>query len=569
MKEQLKKHLSSLFRGAPDTAHNRSLYEELLADLYDHYDEQIAAGAAPAAAYETAIGRLGDVSALIEGAPAANGPAWASGGAGSAANKEAKNATTASAPLSQKPRETVPPAELRVRKRTHGIGYATGVALCILSVIPPMFADWMAVFLFLLVGLGVVCFILTAHRYPAFEDDSARSYDPAVAACDHSRANLFLALGVLFCIVSIIPTILLSDPIDGALFMTSCAIGVWMIVFSAHIRPKAVGEAPASPDRAPAWAGGDVTVPPRRRLAWWKILLIVLACVVALGGIAVGAFFFFSTNYIFRTFNDKYAVCDHAGDAQITETVAALDVEWLDGTLTVEPYEGDAVRISELRDGKPVETETEQLHWGVKDEVLYITFCHPRRVRFLFKRSQSNKDLLVQIPADLALAEIRTDAPNTSVTVGAVRAARCDLENVGGEGTDLTVNGLTCERLQVDSVGGAVRIEGAFSYAEINAVSAALSFASSTPIKDLQINTVSGNVSLDLTAGFEVLRIDSVSGNLSLAVPHEGGFTLDMDTVSGKVNTELPMTERAGSRVYGDGAARIRIDTVSGSITIS
>ena len=64
MKEKLKQHLNEVFRGAPHTAKNEALYEELLANLYDRYDERIAAGDGEEEACRRVIADLGDVTPL-------------------------------------------------------------------------------------------------------------------------------------------------------------------------------------------------------------------------------------------------------------------------------------------------------------------------------------------------------------------------------------------------------------------------------------------------------------------------------------------------------------------------
>ena len=66
MKANLKKYLQSLFIDASDTPNNDALFEELLGNLYDRYDELIGEGLTPDAAYARAIGDLGDISPLIE-----------------------------------------------------------------------------------------------------------------------------------------------------------------------------------------------------------------------------------------------------------------------------------------------------------------------------------------------------------------------------------------------------------------------------------------------------------------------------------------------------------------------
>ena len=76
MKGKLKEYIDTVFadaeRRAPDHLRVRELKEEILQNIYDRYDDQIALGRTPAAAYNIAIAGVGDVTDLLDdvvGAP--------------------------------------------------------------------------------------------------------------------------------------------------------------------------------------------------------------------------------------------------------------------------------------------------------------------------------------------------------------------------------------------------------------------------------------------------------------------------------------------------------------------
>ena len=70
MKSKLKEYIDTIFadaeRRAPDNSRVRELKEEMLLNLNDRYDDLIAKGKSPAAAYNIAVAGVGDVSELLD-----------------------------------------------------------------------------------------------------------------------------------------------------------------------------------------------------------------------------------------------------------------------------------------------------------------------------------------------------------------------------------------------------------------------------------------------------------------------------------------------------------------------
>lgn len=66
MKQKLGEHLDTVLGDAPDDPRTRELRTELYQNMCDRYDDAIAEGRSPAAAYNAAVTGLGDISSLIE-----------------------------------------------------------------------------------------------------------------------------------------------------------------------------------------------------------------------------------------------------------------------------------------------------------------------------------------------------------------------------------------------------------------------------------------------------------------------------------------------------------------------
>ena len=66
MRDKLITYVDYLFAGAPETQENRDLKNEGLQNTLERYDDLIASGKAPGAAYNLAISGIGDVSDMLD-----------------------------------------------------------------------------------------------------------------------------------------------------------------------------------------------------------------------------------------------------------------------------------------------------------------------------------------------------------------------------------------------------------------------------------------------------------------------------------------------------------------------
>ncbi len=127
MNDTLREYLKKEFSGAPDTPENAALFEELLGNLTDRSRELMAGGMSETEAQRHAIDEMGDIKPLLH--KAENGEKV----------KPSKG-------------KIYPPEELRRLKIKRGIGVAGAVALYILSVVPALFGDLLALLLFPIAG---------------------------------------------------------------------------------------------------------------------------------------------------------------------------------------------------------------------------------------------------------------------------------------------------------------------------------------------------------------------------------------------------------------------------------
>lgn len=87
------------------------------------------------------------------------------------------------------------------------------------------------------------------------------------------------------------------------------------------------------------------------------------------------------------------------------------------------------------------------------------------------------------------------------------------------------------------------------------------------------VDTGSGSVRMELTAESDALLVDTGSGGVELTFPDGMGAELELKTGSGGIDVDLPVTDARRGRGYfrgrvGDGGARVRVETGSGSVRV-
>jgi hypothetical protein len=149
-------------------------------------------------------------------------------------------------------------------------------------------------------------------------------------------------------------------------------------------------------------------------------------------------------------------------------------------------------------------------------------------------------------------------------------------ESVSGSVDAARING----DLTAQSVSGDVRVETVSGAVEASTVSGNIRLVG-VQSKDVRSETVSGNIlytgSIDAGGRYD---FESHSGTLRLNIPRGAGATFNVETFSGEISADFPVTvpPRSGSGnrrngrmefTIGDGRARITAETFSGSIVIN
>jgi DUF4097 and DUF4098 domain-containing protein YvlB len=166
------------------------------------------------------------------------------------------------------------------------------------------------------------------------------------------------------------------------------------------------------------------------------------------------------------------------------------------------------------------------------------------------------------------------EATSVSGDVDVADAVRMlSAESVSGSVHAADVNG----NLRAETVSGDLRVETVTGNVEATSVSGSLRLVG-IQSKDVRTETVSGDIiysgSIDPGGKYS---FESHSGTIRLNIPRGAGASFSVETFSGDVSTDFPVTTRGSGRgregrmefTTGDGRARVTAQTFSGRIVIN
>lgn len=281
------------------------------------------------------------------------------------------------------------------------------------------------------------------------------------------------------------------------------------------------------------------------RIIIWSLVAVLLTSLLVVGISSSPSSFFtgdWSSGIIGVTY--KNSALYNVGGGTVTDEFHSIKVNWTNGKINIEAYDGEDTVISETE----VAEKENKLRWRVEDGVLKIQQM-AAGMRFGLKQTPK-KTLTVKIPSNVAegLKAVTSDSVSAEVTITGISASdKIEIDTVSG-GANL--KNIKTEKLDIDTVSGSIKAAGEFTELESDSVSGDVTVSSATPLKKLDC--------------------DSTSGNIRLTIPKNSGFTLKADTVSGDLSCGLPtVSESKNRRVCGDGSADFETETVSGDLIIT
>ena len=323
--------------------------------------------------------------------------------------------------------------------------------------------------------------------------------------------------------------------------------------------------------------------------------ILTIALILCLAALGACAWLMFGSSVSGFTYADadKYT----AGDTVVSGPVENLYIDWTEGRVNVEYYDGDGITVSETAD-RPL-SEDNRLRWWLDGTTLHVRYAKSGfRISFNLE-----KKLTVSLPegtvlksADigstsgdlnipyLAADEIRLDS--TSGDIRAVTAAaKLTVSATSGDTDVRQESGI--DTVTLASTSGSIACAlGSAKQVTADSSSGGIRLALSAGAESIRLHSTAGNIDLDAAAADKAdisstsgsisarlaaagsLKIGSTSGCVDAYLPAEPGFTCTVDTASGSFSSDLALTKNGNTYTCGDGSAVCGISTTSGDIRL-
>lgn len=271
---------------------------------------------------------------------------------------------------------------------------------------------------------------------------------------------------------------------------------------------------------------------------------------------------------------DKYT----AGDIEITDSIETLDIDWPTGRLDISSADTQSVTVKETTKGSL--SDKEKVHTWQEGSTLHVRFCRSGE-----HYSGEEKQLKVTVPKSTALENVSLHVSSADVSCTGLTAAAAELSASSG---NLSFEG-DAQSLRCESSSGNISFSG--NSGDIKAAASsgnvfitqrgrAQSISAQTSSGEITIDaeyadklsaeSSSGDKSITLAEISRSVELISSSGDVKLALPENSDFDMNIDTSSGDISYEMPLS-KTGSNSYtcGSGGNMISISTSSGDVKIS
>lgn len=260
-----------------------------------------------------------------------------------------------------------------------------------------------------------------------------------------------------------------------------------------------------------------------------KIILIAISAVLAFTLFSCGNLYVYPEA-------EKYS----SGDSVISDEIKNIDIDWIAGNVEIKYGDTEKIEISES--GAEKSDESHRLRWRIDKYTLKIKYAASMVECFT-----TQKELTVVLPEKMKLEKITVDTTSADVNCKDIIADTAEFSSTSG---DIEVTGAQMKNFDAQSTSGKIK-------------------AGKISAKTIMTESTSGKVSIECTKTPENMDVESTSGDVTVKLPENAGFTADIDTSSGKFESDIPVKMNKNSYIAGDGSAQFKIETTSGDVKIT
>ncbi len=274
---------------------------------------------------------------------------------------------------------------------------------------------------------------------------------------------------------------------------------------------------------------------------------------------------------------DKYTM----GDAELsTGEISSIEIDWISGEVNVAYHTKDTVVFSETANKTLNDNTT--MYYFVDGDTLRVKFAKSgKRVS-----SKLSKELTLYLPEGMELDEVVIDSISADINVSGLSAERASIDTTSGDivfedaalseqakfdttSGDITAKLTAAKNVEIDSTSGEIQltVEEAPDMISTDTVSGDVELTIAGA-ENLELDSTSGQIKLSAAKAPDALSADTVSGDVILFLPEDSDFTVNWDSVSGSIESDLAMKKEGDSYIFGKGTKKYDVDTTSGDLDI-
>ncbi len=244
------------------------------------------------------------------------------------------------------------------------------------------------------------------------------------------------------------------------------------------------------------------------------------------------------------------------------ESISKIDISWLDGNVKIVGYDGDTIKTSESASRSLSDKNLMECY--ADGDILVIKYSPAGKFLFSIGKNSFSKALTVKIPRDTAgqIEKLNIDVVSSDINIEGMTAERLYIESTSGE---VYICDTEISRLSVDTMSGNLDTENIniSDSANIETVSGRALLKGN--IASVSTDTVSGAVEIVSNICPKKIKSDSASGDVDIYIPSDSNFTYKFDKLSGEFENEF-INQYNENGVVGNGDSEFSFDTISGNV---
>lgn len=227
------------------------------------------------------------------------------------------------------------------------------------------------------------------------------------------------------------------------------------------------------------------------------------------------------------------------------QKISNLEIDWAAGSITILPgTDTETIRFWDDYSGD----DKYLLHYSTHGNTLKIRFCEADWDDFGFGihfGTPFEKNLVIEVPESWYCEVLEIDAASSKLEV-----------------QDLHIN-----EVEIDTASGAVSFENCnVIHLDVDTASGDVSYTGS--LVTLECDAASASIVANLQNVPQSMDLDTASGNLDITLPENAGFSVKLDTLSGKFNSEFDYEVSNNRYICGNGGCTIDVSAMSGNVHI-